>query len=301
MRVRHRLMLSGAAGILWLAPLSALAHTGEPLEPHDLWTAWRLEPGIILPLALSALLYIRGARATRGIGVQQAVCFWTGWIVLMLALVSPLHPLGEVLFSAHMAQHEILMLIAAPLLVLSRPLVALLWGLPFSWRRAAGHWSKGHYVQRTWHGITQPFTAWWIHALALWIWHAPVLFQATIHSELIHTAQHLSFFISALLFWWSLLYARGRMGYGAGVLYVFTTAVHTSILGALLTFAPAVWYPAYAATAPTWGLSPLQDQQIGGLIMWIPAGLVYLCAGLALFAAWLRESDAMLERRRFAE
>jgi putative membrane protein len=109
----------------------------------------------------------------------------------------------------------------------------------------------------------------------------------------VHAAQHASFFLSALLFWWSLLYARGRAGYGLGVLYIFTTAVHTSILGALLTFAPSVWYPAYAPGTRAWGLSPLEDQQIGGLIMWVPAGVVYLAAGLALFAAWLRESAAM--------
>jgi len=91
------------------------------------------------------------------------------------------------------------------------------------------------------------------------------------------------------------------MAYGAAVFYVFTTAVHTSILGALLTFAPHIWYPSYSATTRAWGFTPLQDQQIGGLIMWVPGGLVYLATGLALFAAWLKESDAMLERTRIAK
>ena len=80
------------------------------------------------------------------------------------------------------------------------------------------------------------------------------------------------------------------------MLYLFTTAVHTGILGALLTFAPHLWYPAYGTTMQAWGLSPLEDQQIGGLLMWVPASLVYLIAGLALFAAWMKESDALLER-----
>jgi len=111
----------------------------------------------------------------------------------------------------------------------------------------------------------------------------------------------LSFFLSALLFWWALFYTHGRLAYGAAVFYVFTTALHTSILGALLTFAPHVWYPAYSSTTQAWGLTPLQDQQIGGLVMWVPAGLVYLAAGLALFAAWLKESDAMLERAQRAK
>jgi cytochrome c oxidase assembly factor CtaG len=106
---------------------------------------------------------------------------------------------------------------------------------------------------------------------------------------------------SALLFWWALLYAPTRLGYGAGVFYLFTTSVHTGILGALLTFAPRVWYPAYAATAPLWGYTPLQDQQVGGLIMWVPAGVVYLAAGLALFARWLRQSEARVMERGYAE
>lgn len=278
-------------GALFLLPAVALAHEGEPLEPHDLWTAWSFEPGVVIPLALAALLYLLGARTSRGITRRQQAFFWSGWIVLALSLVSPLHPLGEALFSAHMAQHEILMLVAAPLLVLSKPLVAFLWGLPFGWRRTVGAWSKTKPVEKTWAWLTDPLTAWLIHAAALWAWHAPALFQATIRNEWVHSAQHISFLGSALLFWWALFYAQDRSEYGTGVFYIFTTTIHTGILGALLTFAPTLWYPAYAATAPEWGLTPLQDQQIGGLIMWVPAGLLYTIAGLGMFAAWMRHSE----------
>jgi putative membrane protein len=280
---------------------AASGHEGEPLEPHDLWGAWSFDPGIIIPLALTAIVFTVGARTSRGVSRAQFACFWSGWIFLVLSLVSPLHPLGEALFSAHMAQHEILMLAAAPLLVLSRPLVPMLWGLPMAWRRGLGQWSKRPSVQRMWRGLTRPFAAWWIHAVALWIWHAPQLFQATLNNEWIHSAQHLSFLGSALLFWWSLFYAHGRGSYGASVLYIFTTAIHTSILGALLTFARSVWYPAYSRTTQAWRLTPLEDQQIGGLIMWIPAGLVYLGVGLVLFALWLRESDVVASRREYAQ
>jgi putative membrane protein len=281
--------------------VSGFGHSGELLEPHDLWRAWRFDPGIVLPLAATAILYARGARISRGAAVPQFACFWSGWLFLAGSLISPLHSLGEVLFSAHMAQHEILMLVAAPLLVLSRPLVPMLWGLPITWRRALGQWSKGPRVQRVWRSISQPSVAWGIHAVALWLWHAPQLFQATLSNEWIHSAQHLSFFGSALLFWWSLFYAHGRASYGAGFLYIFTTAVHMSILGALLTFARTVWYPAYAFSTKAWGLTPLEDQQLGGLIMWIPAGVVYLAAGLALFALWLRESDVIARQRSYAD
>ncbi len=262
---------------------------------------WEFNPGVVIPLAISALLYARGSYIQRIRSRREQFCFWSGWTALALALVSPLHPLGEELFSAHMVQHEILMLIAAPLLVLSRPLVTFLWGLPFEWRRTVGRWSKTDYVQRPWTFLTDPLTAWSLHAAAIWIWHAPFMFELTLKSDLAHTAQHLSFLLSALLFWWALFYAHGRKAYGAGVFYLFTTAVHTSILGALLTFAPHIWYSSYSTTTQAWGLTPLEDQQIGGLIMWVPAALVYLAAGLWLFAEWLKESDAMLERTRSAK
>jgi putative membrane protein len=192
------------------------------------------------------------------------------------------------------------MLIAAPLLVLSRPLVPLLWGLPIGWRRGLGQWSKLAAVHGVWFWLTRPSIAWWVHAAALWVWHAPQLFQATLRNEWVHAAQHLSFFGSALLFWWSLFFSSNRASYGAGFLYIFTTAVHTSILGALLTFSGQAWYPAYAGFTTVWGLTPLEDQQLGGLIMWIPAGLVYLGAGLAVFALWLRESDLVAGEKEYA-
>ncbi len=273
-----------------LAPLAS-AHEGEPLKPHDLWSAWSLDPGIVIPLALIALLYFRGAKTVHGVSARQRLYFWSGWLLLCVALLSPLHPLGEALFSAHMAQHEILMVAAAPLLVLARPLVALLWGLPFTWRRALGQVWKQTGLSRIWRVLTHPMTAWWVHAAALWLWHIPRFFQATLENDWIHSAQHLSFLGTAVLFWWSLFYAHGKVRYGASVLYLFTTAVHTSILGALLTFSSTIWYPAYTSTTSTWGLTPLEDQQVGGLIMWIPAGIVYVIGGLVLFAEWLRESD----------
>ncbi len=258
----------------------------------NFWSAWELDPGIVIPLFVSAMLYAFGSRRHGGLAGFQKLCFWLGWTSLVLALISPLHPLGEVLFSAHMVQHEILMLISAPLLVLSRPLATFLWALPIEWRRALGRWSKSSYVRATWMFLTGALTAWWIHAAAIWLWHAPYLFDLTVKSDLVHAAQHLSFLLSALLFWWALFYAHGRKAYGAAVLYVFTTAVHTGILGALLTFAPHVWYSPYLTTTQAWGLTALQDQQLGGLIMWVPASLVYLAAGLILFGAWMKESDA---------
>src|SRR5579863_1468062 len=137
------------AGLL-LLPVAALAHPGERIQPHDLWQAWEFDPGVVVPLAFSAFLYARGSRRERTLTVRQKACFWSGWAMLLVALISPLHLLGEALFSAHMIQHEILMLAAAPLLVLSRPLVTFLWGMPFEWRRGLGAWAKRGYVRRSW-------------------------------------------------------------------------------------------------------------------------------------------------------
>ncbi|HKG23687.1 MAG TPA: cytochrome c oxidase assembly protein, partial [Blastocatellia bacterium] len=254
---------------LW-AVMDARGHEGKPHRPRDLLTTWPLDPLVIISLAVTGVLYALGLRrlwresATgRGIRRWEAWAFGGGWLALFIALVSPLHPLGEVLFSAHMTQHEILMLVAAPLLVLGRPMIPFIWSLPFEWRRKAGRLGKVKAVQAAWRGLTNPLAAWAVHAVALWMWHAPALFQATLRSNVVHTLQHMSFLVSALFFWWALVHGRqGLMGYGAAVLYVFTTATYSGILGALLTFASSVWYPAYSSTTASWGLTPLEDQQL---------------------------------------
>jgi putative membrane protein len=278
----------------------AVVHEGQPLAPHDLWGAWSWEPVVVGSLLLSAWLYSRGVRAIwrsagRGHGIRtwEAAAFVGGWIALAIGLVSPLHRLGEVLFSAHMAQHELLMVMAAPLLVLGRPVIPFLWGLPISWSRVLGAWSAGPLVSIPWTVLTRPSVAWVVHAVAIWVWHAPSLYQATLASDTIHTLQHVSFLGTALLFWWALLHGRtGRVGRPAAVIYLFTTMVHTSLLGALLTFSTNLWYPLYEATTLPWGLTPLEDQQLAGVIMWVPAGLAYVVATLALASTWLRDPAA---------
>lgn len=295
---------------LYPCPLPPVfAHEGKPHKFADLWTTWGLDPLVIATLALSAWLYWRGTRrvwreSAKGRGVRrgEAWAFACGWFALFVALVSPLHPWGEVLFAAHMTQHEILMLVAAPLLVLGRPLLPFLWALPRSWRGRVGGVGKLRWVQRSWRTLTNPLVAWAIHTAALWVWHAPVLFQATLKSDLVHTLQHVSFLGSALLFWWALVHGRrGLLGYGVAVLYMFTTSIQSGALGALLTFASTVWYPAYANSTASWGLTPLEDQQLGGLIMWVPAGLVYIVAGLALMVGWMRESERSVVKREAQE
>lgn len=287
-----------------LAPRAAFAHDGRRMEPHDLWTAWSLDPAVVLALLLSGWMYARGVermwrRSGPGGGVRrwQAACFAGGWLTVAVAMVTPLHPLGETLFSAHMVQHELLMALAAPLLVLGRPLVPFLWALPMRWRRRVGGWTRVSAVHGGWRMVSGPFAAWLLHAAALWLWHLPGPYAAALRSDGVHALQHAGFLGTGLLFWWALLHGReGRMGYGASVFYLFATAMHTGALGALLTLAPSPWYAAYAGGTAAWGLTPLEDQQLAGLVMWIPAGLAYVVAGLALVAAWMRESERRTAR-----
>lgn len=226
--------------------LSVCCALSSPAMAHELeqqgaavWQAnWSFEPWIVVCMFLSAALYVIGvcrlwrhAGIGRGISRWQASAYAAGWLALVLALMSPLDSLGTFLFSAHMVQHETLMLIAAPLLVLGRPLAVWAWGLPFDWRRALGHFFHRPAWRAPWLLITGPLAAWILHALALWLWHLPSLFEAALANEAVHAFQHITFLFTALLFWWSVLAATTRHAKGIALLSLFTTFVHTGALG----------------------------------------------------------------------
>ena len=278
-----------------LTSVSTLAVVVLADKSETLWAVpWSWEPSITLPLAALLVAYTAGLFRRGNIAALRwrHVSFYVGWLTLTLALVSPIHELGEQLFSAHMLQHEILILVSAPLISAAQPGATLLWAFAPGHRAHLGGWVHTVERSRPIAFLTRPLVAWLLEAVALWTWHIPVLYQATLTSDWIHAAQHLSFFVTAVLFW-SALYGVGRsaMSYGAAIFYVFATAAHCSALGALLTFSTVLWYPAYRQTTMAWGLTPLQDQQLGGVIMWVPSGVVFVVVGLALFAKWLRESE----------
>jgi putative membrane protein len=281
----------------------AFFDTAGPPTPRHVWTAWSFEPAVVLGLAAAALLYGIGRRRLRarmrdgGIGSRrEAASFWAGWGTLVLALLSPIHQMGEALFSAHMIQHELLMVVAAPLLVLGRPLVVGLWALAPPSRQVVGSVARTP-LRRLWAALSRLDVATALQVLVILGWHLPVLFQRSVRSELVHATQHTSFLAAALLFWWVVFYGtRARLRYGAAVLCLFVTTVVTSGLGALLTVAPHPLYPIYASTTRPWGLTPLEDQELAGLIMWIPAALSYLVAALWIARAWLTESDRRVRR-----
>ncbi len=240
------------------------------------------EPWLLACRGLSGGLYVAGlARLWRH----------AGWSVLCAALVTPLDALGGELFSAHMIQHELLMVVAAPLLVAGRPLALWAWALPAPMRRAVGRLFRSPRWRGPWRILTGAFVAWLLHALALWIWHVPTLFEAALADEGVHVLQHSVFLGTALLFWWSVSKTNAHRDQGWALISIFTTMVHSGALGALLTFSAHAWYPAYSVTAPSFGLDPLQDQQLGGLIMWIPAGMVYVGCALVVAGRWLARNE----------
>jgi putative membrane protein len=300
---REPLLRAAIAAVPLLAIAALLAAPGagaHSLDEHAATVAsWRPDAWLVWLLALAAALYAAGvlrlwrqAGVGRGIAWRQAAAFAGGWVALAAALATPLDALAARLFAAHMVQHELLMVLAAPLLVLGRPLAAWAWALGPSQRRWLGPATRWRWVAAPWHWLTRPVSAWALHALALWAWHVPSWFDAALHREPIHILQHASFLATALLFWWSVLGAdpRSRRG-GFALASLFTTMMHTGALGALLTFAPTAWYPVYAAAGGAFGLSPVEDQQLGGLIMWVPGSLAYLVAGLVLAARLLGRED----------
>ncbi len=284
---------------LWLAvsvPIVLIAH-GD--EIHSLNAPRALSPwdlAALGALVVIGVLYARGALTLRrrgGAGRRcELIAFAVGWGTLVLSILPPLDSLSIQFFSVHMIQHELMMLVGAPLLIFGRPLQRCVAGLPGVLKSVAARALQGRPMSSTWHMLTAPLVAWTLHGLAIWVWHMPALYDAAVGNEGIHALQHAMFVGTLALFWWGMLYGRyGRAGYGAAVFYVFLTVVHTGILGAMVTFAPTPLYPIYAAPAAAHGIDPLVDQQRAGLLMWIPAGLVMTLLGLALFAAWLGESE----------
>lgn len=293
-----------------LSPLAAQGHIIDASSPgpnnwSELARAWNSDPLIEVLLAITAVIYLIGfkklwqrSKQFRLKGKTPGLCFVLGWIVLFIALASPIHPWGNMLFSAHMTQHELLMLGAAPLLVLSRPGLVFLSAFPTKLAGKLVSWSKRSGLAATYHTLNGRVVSWMLHTVVLWAWHLPDLFQASLRSSWVHALQHSSFLAAAFIFWNAAIRGADRAaGYGAAVLYLFTTALQTGLLGALITLSRTPWYPEYSSTAMRWGLTTLEDQQLGGLIMWIPGGMVYVIAGLVLFGKWLRESAERAHKR----
>lgn len=253
---------------------ASAAMTGVPWITHV-----PLLAGLIFTAAAYALGWRRLARAKEAAVPKplRMASFYAGLAVLALALLSPLDRLSEALFSAHMIQHLVIVLAASPLFVLGGGSLPLALALPRPVRRRMGGLRRSVAGRKVTGWIFSPLGAGLLHAVALWLWHFPGPYQAAWRNPGIHAAEHLSFLGTAILFWGVVIGSGGRRtaGYLPAAGLVFATALQSTALGAILSFATHVLYPVHVPGAVSWGMAPLEDQQLAGAIMWIPAGGVY--------------------------
>ena len=276
--------------ILALAPGVAVAH-----QPAAVTTGLSApEPWIAIPMLAAAGLYgwglfrlWRRSEHGRAALARGASIFLAGWAALAGATLSPLHQLGARSFTAHMVEHELIMLAAAPLLVWSRPLGVMLWAFATAGRHALAGIARGRLGGGAWRFISDPWMATVLQAAAIWVWHLPTLFDRALRAEAWHVAQHLCFFLSALIFWSGMLGPRRSAWASAACL--FATSMVTGALGAFMALSVSPWYASYAALGlAAFGLTPTQDQQLAGILMWVPGGLFHAIVAIALLAPHLR-------------
>lgn len=238
------------------------------------------------------MAYHRGWRRTSSPPRARLLSFVLGTTVGLAAVSPPMEHLGTELVSVHMVQHVMLILISAPLLALSRPAGHLMRAIPSQARKALGRFRRlSRLTPTTSDRLARPAIVWLLYGSAIWFWHGAGPYQLAARNPAVHVLEHFTFAAVALGFWTIVLAPRRQITPGYRILMVFTTAFHTVLLSALITFANEPWYPAYADSINERGGSPLADQQLAGLLMWIPGGLLYTGVGLWLLAQWIREPD----------
>ncbi|MBV8695254.1 MAG: cytochrome c oxidase assembly protein [Ktedonobacteraceae bacterium] len=253
-------------------------------------TQWNWQPSIIIGTILIIGLYLYAVGPLRKkyypaeeVKISQVVMFLLGVNIIFLSLFSALDKLGDdYLFSAHMVQHLFLTIVGPPLLLLGTPgwLFQPLLRKPF--------------VLRLGKMLTFPMVAFFLYNGDFWLWHAPVLYDATLVNQSLHILEHLSFIGFGIIYWWpvfSPVKELPRLSVGGQILYLFLSGMPTVALGAGLTFAPPLYEP-YIHAPRVWGLSPATDQQLGGLIMWVPGNIVYIVIVSILFIRWMQRQEA---------
>lgn len=264
-----------------------------------------VEPQALLALTLVSSAYARGtARIWCQVGRGRVVRHGhvaagvAAVVALTAAFVGPVEALAGRLLTAHMTQHVLLAVIAAPLLVLAAPSLPLLQGLPHRLRRPAARVHRRLRRLRSWtHTGGWPLAAVGLYAAVNWLWHLPGPYEAALDHGLLHAAEHVSMLGAGVLVWWTVLHSgrRSHFGYGTGIAVVFLTGLQHAGLGGVLSLAPSVLYPRYAGGGA--GLSGLEDQQFAGMLMWAPSKLIHGVAVVLLVVAWLRAVDARARAR----
>ncbi len=250
------------------------------ISADSIWQAWSLAPAVAVPLLAWAGAYFVRLRNARASGAEpnggEIALFACGLLLLGLAVLSPLCRLAANLVWVHMVQHVILVALAPPLLVLGM--------------RAIQVAEQPGYVRRL---AAHPGRCAAVYGILIWLWHAPRFYEAALLDPRIHLLMYGTLVASAMLFWTGILSARrdGAAQGGWAILALLITFVHTGLLGALLLFSPRLWFPLLAGTSATWGMAPLADQQLAGLIMWVPMGAIFLLAALWVASGALSHSD----------
>ncbi len=251
--------------------------------------AWDWDPTIVLGCMALLVGYVYAARFHFS---RPALYFILGDLVLLLALVSPIDALGDYyLLSAHMLQHLLLILVIPPLLLLGIP--------PSMWERA----KRLTFFRRCERMLSQPVVAWLVGILTLSLWHLPVLYEAGLESERIHIVEHLCFIVSAVIFWYPAIAASAehRLSSLGSMIYLNAAGIENTLLAILIAYAPHVLYSTYLHPQDPlgilswiregWGLSAAGDQEIAGLIMWVPGSFPYLIASFAILVRWFANAD----------
>jgi cytochrome c oxidase assembly factor CtaG len=290
MPARRFLLAMGVAVVAAaLAPAAAYAHEGH--ERALTLAAWTWDPSVILGIAALLVLYLyrlgRLADSERpAVPPWRVALFVAGLATIFLALESPLDLGGdEYLFTFHMAQHQLLMMLAPPLLLLGTPAVML---RPLLERRA---------LSATAGVLTFAPVAFLLFSVSLWAWHTPALYEAALEDDNVHLLQHLTFLATAILFWWPVIGLPSAMGrgtslpIGARMVYLGLAIISDSFLAAFIAFSPRVLYPFYEQDPRLWGISALADQQMGGALMWVMDGMGFFLALSILFFALLEEEE----------
>ena len=253
-------------------------------------TQWNWQPSILFGTIVVITLYLYAVGPLRvkyhlgePIKTGQAVAFFLGVNSIFLVLFSPLDKLGDkYLFSAHMLQHLVLTIVGPPLMIVGTPGWLI---QPVLYNRL---------IFRVARFLTYPFVAFTLYNVDFWLWHAPVLYNATLVNETLHILEHMTFIVFSLIYWWPvfspLKEGLPSLAFGGQILYIFLGGMPTVALGAGLTFASPLYIP-YIYAPRVWGISPAMDQQLGGLIMWVPANLAYIVVVSVLFIRWMQAQD----------
>jgi len=255
--------------------------------------SWRVE--IISTLLLAAIVHLAGRWRLRRRGATHLISPWrtaaylAGLLVIWVALTSPIDVLSGQLFYMHMIQHLLLVMVAAPLLLLADPMPIMLWGLPDALRLEVGRWLRpGATFRKALRAVTPPGLVWLYFVAVLVGWHDPAAYDATLRNEIVHDAEHLSFFVTAVLFWWHVIGAAPRvhrpLSRGQRIAYTVSAVPPTLITGIAISLANEPIYSYYTTVSRVGDITVMDDQRAGGAIMWIAGSMMYLIAALILIA-----------------